>query len=141
MKVKVVCRKLYDYVQYDLKEIAFPSLLRDPPHIKKPRKLTWHERFLVLLFSNFSSAVRDIGPDLRPNDYKKDDGTEAIAARGGMETLRPALQRLYVTTASACRDALKSFLEGYQEGIQQIMEEKEDSSKAQQEGCTDKNST
>ncbi|KAB2039312.1 hypothetical protein ERO13_D02G000150v2 [Gossypium hirsutum] len=65
----------------------------------------------------------------------------AIAARGGMETLRPALQRLYVTTASACRDALKSFLEGYQEGIQQIMEEKEDSSKAQQEGCTDKNST
>ncbi|KAG4109669.1 hypothetical protein ERO13_D13G000580v2 [Gossypium hirsutum] len=58
MKVKVVCRKLYDYVQYDLKEIAFPSLLPDPPHNKKRRKLTWHERFLVLLFSNFSSAVR-----------------------------------------------------------------------------------
>ncbi|MFQ6631917.1 hypothetical protein Gotur_008851 [Gossypium turneri] len=89
MKVKVVCRKLYDYVRYDLKEIAFPSSLPDPPHIKKRRKLTWHERFLVLFFSTFSSAVlkeasrlyaaswvRDIGPDLRPNDYKKDDGTE-----------------------------------------------------------------
>nr|KJB43217.1 hypothetical protein B456_007G188700 [Gossypium raimondii] len=89
MKVKVVCRKLYDYVQYDLKEIAFPSSLPDPPHIKKRRKLTWHEHFLVFLFSYFSSAVlkeasrlyaaswvRDIGPDLRPNDYKKDDGTE-----------------------------------------------------------------
>ncbi|PPD72463.1 hypothetical protein GOBAR_DD30638 [Gossypium barbadense] len=85
--------------------------------------------------------VRDIGPDLRPNDYKKDDGTEAIAARGGMETLRPALQRLSMTRASAYRDAVKSFIEGYQEGIQLVMEEKEDSSKAQQEGNTDKNST
>ncbi|PPR89523.1 hypothetical protein GOBAR_AA31154 [Gossypium barbadense] len=185
MKVKVVCRKLYDYVRYDLKEIAFPSSLPDPPHIKKRRKLTWHERFLVLKEASrlyAASWVRDIGPDLRPNDYKKDDGTEgksnrdksrstetepsaledigeelyfvshyrddhtvilcnlAVAARGGMETLRPALQRLYMTRASAYRDALKSFIEGYQEGIQQVMEKKEDSSKAQQEGNTDKNS-
>ncbi|KAH1113250.1 hypothetical protein J1N35_006628 [Gossypium stocksii] len=65
----------------------------------------------------------------------------AIAARGGMETLRPVLQRLYMTRASAYRDALKSFIEGYQEGIQQVMEKKEDSSKAQQEGNTDKYST
>ncbi|PPD69449.1 hypothetical protein GOBAR_DD33669 [Gossypium barbadense] len=144
MKVRVVCRKLYDYVQYDLKEIAFPSSLPDPPHIKKRRKLTWHEHFLVLKEASrlyAASWVRDIGPGLRPNDYKKDDGTEAIAARGGMETLRPALQRLYMTKASAYRDALESFIEGYQEGIQQVMEEKEDSSKAQLEGSTDKNST
>ncbi|TYI91547.1 hypothetical protein E1A91_D02G001000v1 [Gossypium mustelinum] len=58
-----------------------------------------------------------------------------------METLRPALQRLSMTRASAYRDAVKSFIEGYQEGIQLVMEEKEDSSKAQQEGNTDKNST
>ena len=50
----------------------------------------------------------------------------AVAARGGMETLRPALQRVYMTRASAYRDALKSFIEGYQEGIQQVMEKKED---------------
>ncbi|KAK5772651.1 hypothetical protein PVK06_048944 [Gossypium arboreum] len=108
------------------------------------------------------SWVRDIGPDLRPNDSKKDDGIKGksngdksksteiepstledivIAARGGVETLRPALQRLYMTRASAYRDALKSFIKGYQEGIQQIMEKEEDSSKAQQEGNTDKNST
>ncbi|MFQ6651503.1 hypothetical protein Gotur_023805 [Gossypium turneri] len=31
-----------------------------------------------------------------------------------METLRPALQRLYMIRASAYRDALKSFIEGYQ---------------------------
>lgn len=47
MKLKVVCKKVYDYIRYDLKEIAFPSSLPDPPHIKKRRKLTWHERFLV----------------------------------------------------------------------------------------------
>ncbi|KAG8500036.1 hypothetical protein CXB51_004527 [Gossypium anomalum] len=152
--VKVVCRKMYNYVRYDLKEIAFPSSLPDPAHIKKRRKLTWHERFLVLKEASrlyAASWVRDIGPDLRPNDYKKDDVTEgksngnksrstetelstlediAIAARGGMETLRPALQRLYMTRASAYRDALKSFIEGYQEGIQQVMEKNEDSSKA-----------
>ncbi|PPS13224.1 hypothetical protein GOBAR_AA07426 [Gossypium barbadense] len=147
-------------VRYDLKEIAFPSSLPDPPHIKKCCKLTWHELFLVLKEASrlyAASWVRDIGADLRPNDYKKDDGTEgksngdrsrstetepstledigeelysvshysddrtvilcylAIAARGGIETLRPALQRLYMTRASAYRDALKSFIEGYQE--------------------------
>lgn len=54
----------------------------------------------------------------------------AVAARGGMETLRPALQRVYMIRASAYRDALKSFIIGYQEGIQQVMEEKD--SKSQQ---------
>ncbi|XWS59441.1 hypothetical protein CRYUN_Cryun08bG0122100 [Craigia yunnanensis] len=164
MKVKVVCRKVYDYIRFDLKEIAFPSSLPDPPHLKKRRKLTWQERFLVLKEASrlyAASWVRDIGPDLRPNDYKKDEGSEgkpgedknrtkeaepstlediAVAARGGMVTLRPALQRLYMTRASAYRDALKSFIEGYQEGIQQVMEKKEDS-KAQKDGNTQKTST
>lgn len=51
----------------------------------------------------------------------------AVAARGGMETLRPALQRVYMTRASAYRDALKSFIEGYQEGVQQVVDKKQDS--------------
>ncbi|ESR43367.1 hypothetical protein CICLE_v10012932mg [Citrus x clementina] len=168
MKVKVVCRKVYDYIRYDLKEIAFPSSLPDPPHIKKRRKLTWHERWLMLKEASRlygASWVRDIGPDFRPNDYKKDnddvnareDANQptankpkepsvlvdlAVAARGGMETLRPALQRVYMTRASAYRDALKSFIEGYQEGIQQVMEKKDSSrTQAQQEGNDPKNST
>ncbi|OIV92198.1 hypothetical protein TanjilG_31117 [Lupinus angustifolius] len=149
MKVRVVCRKIYNYVRYDLKEIAFPSSLPDPPNIKKRRKLSWEERAWVLkraarLYA--ASWVRDIGPDLHPDDYKKDEVTEesngekktieqkepstledlAVAARGGMETLRPALQRVYMTRASAYRDALKSFITGYQEGVQQVMEKKED---------------
>ncbi|XP_030448947.1 uncharacterized protein LOC115671500 [Syzygium oleosum] len=153
MKWRVVCRKLSDYVRHDLKEIAFPSSLPDPPHIKKRRKLTWHERFLVLKEASrlyAASWVRDIGPELRPNDYKKDEDSQdsedkpsgakkvakekepstledlALAARGGMETLRPALQRVYMMRASAYRDALKSFIEGYQEGVQQVMEKKGD---------------
>ncbi|KAG0446906.1 hypothetical protein HPP92_028579 [Vanilla planifolia] len=140
MKLKETYRKVYDYVRYDLKEIAFPSSLPDPPHIKKRRKLSWTDRWLILKEASrlyAASWVRNIGPDLRPNDYKKqlndDEGMEgervdskkeepsmlediAVAARGGMETLKPALQRLYMTRASAYRDALKSFILGYQEG-------------------------
>ncbi|XP_026415431.1 uncharacterized protein LOC113310846 isoform X1 [Papaver somniferum] len=151
MKLKVVCWKAYNYVRYDLKQIAFPSSLPDPLHITKRRKLTWKERYYVLKQASglyAASWVRDIGPDLRPNDYKKedqftdkhDDGVNAIAndkepstledlavaARGGMETLRPALQRVYMTRASSYRDALKSFIQGYQEGIQQVMSGKDD---------------
>ncbi|XP_042512404.1 uncharacterized protein LOC122087373 [Macadamia integrifolia] len=160
MKFKGVWRKLSDYVRYDLKEIAFPSSLPDPPHIKKRRKLTWKERFEVLKEASrlyAASWVRDIGPDLRPNDYRKSEGengksnegketTEgkepstledlAVAARGGMETLRPALQRVYMTRASAYRDALKSFIQGYQEGIKQVMEKKEESKSQQPEDTT-----
>ena len=51
MKAKIVLRKIYDYVRYDLKEIAFPSSLPDPPHIKKRGKLSWNERFLVYSYS------------------------------------------------------------------------------------------
>ncbi|KAF3665049.1 putative B3 domain-containing protein-like [Capsicum annuum] len=150
MKLKVVWRKVSDYVRYDLKEIAFPSSLPNPPHFKKRRKLTMKERYLVLKEASrlyAASWVRDIGPELRPNDYKKKRETEAelgeesgnrkekepstledlaVAARGGMETLRPALQRVYMTRASAYKDALKSFIQGYQEGIQQTMEKTKD---------------
>ncbi|KAL3839314.1 hypothetical protein ACJIZ3_023905 [Penstemon smallii] len=150
MKLKVVCRKISDYVRYDLREIIYPSSLPDPPHLKKRREITWKERFLVLKEASrlyAASWVRDIGPELRPNDYKKKEESEdksngengatnakdpstledlAVAARGGMDTLKPALQRVYMTRASAYRDALKSFIEGYQEGIQQAMEKKED---------------
>ncbi|XP_068324996.1 uncharacterized protein [Pyrus communis] len=156
MKVRVVCRKVYDYIRYDLKEIAFPSSLPDPPHIKKRRKLTMHEWFLVLKEASrlyAASWVRDVGPELRPNDYKNKESEDgpggaqrtakekepstledlAVAARGGMETLKPALQRVYMTRASAYRDALQSFIHGYQEGIQQVMERKAKDSKSEQE--------
>lgn len=56
-----------------------------------------------------------------------------MAARGGMEALRPALQRIYMTRASAYRDGLKSFIQGYQEGIKEVMEKKEEYESQQKE--------
>lgn len=48
----------------------------------------------------------------------------ALAARAGAEHIKPALQRIYMTRASAYRDALKSFVEGYQEGVAEVMNKK-----------------
>ncbi|KAI3833158.1 hypothetical protein MKX03_030597 [Papaver bracteatum] len=104
MKLKVVCWKAYNYVRYDLKQIAFPFIV-----LKQASRLY------------AASWVRDIGPDLRPNDYKKDDEFTDKGDGRGMETLRPALQRVYMTKASSYRDALKSFIQGYQEGVQKVM--------------------
>ena len=102
-----------------------------------------------------ASWVRDIGPDLRPpNDYKKaaedeeqssngspSSGTDkkgkassepslledlAVAARGGAETLKPALRRIYMTRASTYTDAMKNFVETYQEGLKDQLQEKAD---------------
>ncbi|PPR87722.1 hypothetical protein GOBAR_AA32961 [Gossypium barbadense] len=129
------------------------SLGKEPPDIEEKISATkqslryfwlaWSSLVLTLKAKNVNrmskfTVLRDL------NFVVENLGVEffiAIVARGGVETLKPALQRLYMTRAYAYRDALKSFIEGYQEGIQQIMEKKEDSSKAQQEGNTDKNST
>ncbi|GJN36302.1 hypothetical protein PR202_gb25149 [Eleusine coracana subsp. coracana] len=163
MKFRVVCRKLYDYVRYDLKEIAFPSSLPDPPHIKKRPKLTWHDRWCILKEATRlygSSWVRNIGPELRPNDYKKEEEDKddeastyngekkgksssepslledlAVAARGGAETLKPALQKIYMTRASTYTNAMKNFVETYQEGLKdQLQEKAEEESRQQQKG-------
>ncbi|KAJ4781719.1 Embryo defective 2735 protein [Rhynchospora pubera] len=153
MKLRVVCRKLYNYMRYDLKEIAFPSSLPDPPGYEPEPKLTIKQKWHVLKEASRLYAVswvRDIGPDLRPEEHKteaseKKDGSKqetemsiveelAVAARGGMETLRPALQRVYMMRASAYRDALRAFIEGYQEGIKQVMEERENSEKDENQG-------
>jgi hypothetical protein len=154
MKFRVVCRKLYDYVRYDLKEITFPSSLPDPPHIKKRLKLTWHDHWCILneatrLYG--ASWVRNIGSELRPSDYKQaeeDDDDDkssspensekkgksssesslledlAVAASGGAETLKPALRKLYMTHASTYTNAIKNFVESYQEGLKDQLQEK-----------------
>lgn len=62
----------------------------------------------------------------------------AVAARGGMETLKPVLQRIYMIRASSYRDALKSFIQGYQEGIKQVMEENAELNSKGKVGGTEK---
>ncbi|CAM0958396.1 unnamed protein product [Alopecurus aequalis] len=147
MKIRVVCRKLYDYVRYDLREIAFPSSLPDPPGYKPRPKLTLKEKWCILKEATRlygASWVRDIGPELRPNDYKKvkeESGSSstgegkrtgeptvledlAMAVRGGAETLKPALRRIYMTRASTYTSAVKNYVETYQEGLKDVMDEK-----------------
>ncbi|KAM0844525.1 hypothetical protein ACQ4PT_056982 [Festuca glaucescens] len=147
MKMRVVCRKLYDYVRYDLKEIAFPSSLPDPPGTVRRPKLTLKEKWCILKEATRlygASWVRDIGPELRPNDYKKakeesgPTSTEkgkstseptvledlAVAARGGAETLKPALRRIYMTRASTYTSTVKNYVETYQEGLKDVLDEK-----------------
>jgi hypothetical protein len=58
--------------------------------------------------------------------------------RGNGDT-KACFATVYIARASANRDALKSFIERYQEGIQQVMEKKQDS-KSQQEANAPKNS-
>uniref|UniRef100_A0ACD5ZQA4 Uncharacterized protein n=1 Tax=Avena sativa TaxID=4498 RepID=A0ACD5ZQA4_AVESA len=147
MKLRVVCRKLYDYVRYDLREIAFPSSLPDPPGTIRRPKLTLKEKWCILKEASRlygASWVRDIGPELRPNDYKKakeesepssaKEGKStgepsvledlAMAARGGAETLKPALKRIYMTRASTYTSAVKNYVETYQEGLKDVLDEK-----------------
>jgi len=149
VKWKQAWTKLSNYARHDLKEIAFPSSLPDPPHLKPRRKLTWPEWLEVLKKASrlyVESWKRDISdeidvlegrapPPKTKNGSKTENGAHdrepstledvAVAARGGMETLRPVLQRIYMTRATAYKDALKNFIEGYQEGIAETMASKE----------------
>ncbi|XBI19794.1 hypothetical protein VPH35_061234 [Triticum aestivum] len=90
-----------------------------------------------------ASWVRDIGPEIRPNDYKKakeeyepnsaEGETKsgptvledlAVVARGGAETLKPVLWRIYMTRASTYTSAVKNYVETYQEGLKDVLDEK-----------------
>uniref|UniRef100_A0ACD5ZHW5 Uncharacterized protein n=2 Tax=Avena sativa TaxID=4498 RepID=A0ACD5ZHW5_AVESA len=147
MKFRVVSRKLYDYVRYDLREIAFPSSLPDPLGTKKRPKLTLKEKWYILKEASRlygASWVRDIGPELRPIDYRKakeesdptitEEGKTASeptvledlaeAVRGGAETLKPVLRRIYMARASTYTTAVKSYVETYQEGLKDVLDEK-----------------
>eukprot|EP00270_Netrium_digitus_P011286 TRINITY_DN3582_c0_g1_i2.p1 TRINITY_DN3582_c0_g1~~TRINITY_DN3582_c0_g1_i2.p1 ORF type:complete len:179 (-),score=52.03 TRINITY_DN3582_c0_g1_i2:44-580(-) len=52
----------------------------------------------------------------------------AALSRMGAEGLRPLLQ-MYMTRASAYRDALKHFIQGYQEGLADVVKEQEEGQK------------
>ncbi|BBN17281.1 hypothetical protein MPTK1_7g13310 [Marchantia polymorpha subsp. ruderalis] len=133
MKLGVAWRNIVRYVRTDLKEIAFPSSLPDPPSsTPKPRKLTFQEHLQVwktasnLYIQSWKTGTIDDEElaakkaDKTPEDLSAVEEL-ALAARAGGEKLRPALQRLYMTRAAAYRDALRSFVEGYREGIAEVM--------------------
>jgi len=145
MKVRVAWRNIKNYVKHDLKEIAFPSSLPNPPSFQakpKPRKLALKDHLQILRTAFSLHAKSFTREGLTKEDWKKagldeEDDLEsvakkdaaepssveelALAARAGAEHIKPALQRIYMTRATAYRDALKSFVEGYQEGVAEVM--------------------
>ncbi|MCO5554476.1 hypothetical protein L7F22_008005 [Adiantum nelumboides] len=138
-------RKFYDYMRYDFKEIAFPSAMPDPPGtVEETRKLTWRDYVLIMkvgtrvYIKSFKNPDVDIDEEIdleknprkpRPiKEKKKDEPKEpstiedlAVAAKAGAEHIRPALHRIYMTKVSVYKDALKNFVEGYQEGLTEIL--------------------
>lgn len=142
MKVKHYWRRFYNYVRYDFKEMAFPSSLPDPPGTKQPKKLTLDDHVYVwkmatrIYLKSWKTHDIDIDEefDLAKNPGKKKSEQEkkpepeqsmiedlAVAAKAGSEHIRPALQRIYMTKASAYRDALRNFVQGYQEGLTETL--------------------
>jgi hypothetical protein len=55
MKIRAVCRKLYDYVRYDLKEIAFPSSL--PAGAKTEKKVARVKKIVTTIDNMYHHSV------------------------------------------------------------------------------------
>ncbi|KAH7330894.1 hypothetical protein KP509_20G007000 [Ceratopteris richardii] len=146
-QAKYQWRRFRDYLRYDFKEIVLPSSLPDPPGTIPDPKLTWSELMHVLKLSarlyvkSFKNPDIDIEEEIelmknpekakakKKEEEKKAEDREpstiedlAMAARAGSEYIRPALHRIYMTKASAYKDAIKNFVEGYQEGLKEILD-------------------
>ena len=52
MNILSLPRRILKYIRTDLKEIALPSSLPDPPDYVPPRRTTWIERWQVRLPSD-----------------------------------------------------------------------------------------
>ncbi|KAI5079813.1 hypothetical protein GOP47_0005292 [Adiantum capillus-veneris] len=140
-------RKFSDYMRYDFKEIVFPSAMPDPPGtVQETPKLPWRDYLLILrvgtrvYIKSFKNPDFDIDEEFdlvlnsgkaRPKKEKKAGPVQpstiedlAVAARAGSEHIRPALHRVYMTKVSAYKDALKNFVEGYQEGLTEVLNPK-----------------
>ena len=123
------------YLKYDLKEIVLPSSLPDPPGYVAPPRKSLSEK-VSLLRTNFrlyldtwNSAKLDAALRQQRGDeesgVKQDGETKKLAeelkltAKSGANSLLPYLRYVYKTRAAAYRDAIKQFIEGYQEGFQE----------------------
>lgn len=101
-----------------------PKRLRKSPLFWKILVRTYYCPLLIV--SEFADSMNNLLSIVFVDNHLFSVVT-AVAARGGMETLRPALHRVYMTRASNYKDALASFIKGYHEGVQQVMQNKEES--------------
>ncbi|KAF0901914.1 hypothetical protein E2562_011754 [Oryza meyeriana var. granulata] len=114
---------------YDLKEIAFPSSLPDPPHIKKRPKLTWKDKWCILKEATrlYGASWAKEEPGIKTEEGRSEEPTAVEdflgALKGGAEKAKPVLQRLYMARASNYTDALKNYVESYKEGLKEHLEE------------------
>lgn len=123
------------YLKYDLKEIVLPTSIQDPPGYVAPQRKSLREKVLLLrtnfglYLDTWNSAKLDAA--LRQQRGEKESGVKRdgeaeklaeelkLTAKSGANSLLPYLRYVYKTRAAAYRDAIKQFIEGYQEGFQE----------------------
>lgn len=134
-------RKLRDYITNDLKEIAFPSSMPNPPDYVPPPPRTAKNRLRQFLaaFQKYKDSwdPKKLAEQTRlakgevenVSDKSKEEEEESFkeimegfgkATQGGARTIVPYLQHVYRTRAASYRDALKKFIEGYKEGFREV---------------------
>ncbi|EFJ18117.1 hypothetical protein SELMODRAFT_59259, partial [Selaginella moellendorffii] len=145
-KAQRIGRKIMHYLRTDFKEIAWPSSLPNPPG--RPRrqrffakevtlreawklyKKSWTSDFEIYGVVVKSSKKKEAagggaaaGPSrgTTPQDEKFPSIYEELeaAVKLGGEHVKPALQRIYMTRATVYRDAVRSFIDGYKQGIRE----------------------
>ncbi|XP_024518796.1 uncharacterized protein LOC9650711 [Selaginella moellendorffii] len=147
-KAQRIGRKIMHYLRTDFKEIAWPSSLPNPPG--RPRrqrffaketlreawklyKKSWTSDFEIYGVVVKSSKKKEAagggaaaGPSrgTTPQDEKFPSIYEELeaAVKLGGEHVKPALQRIYMTRATVYRDAVRSFIDGYKQGIRESAE-------------------
>ncbi|CAL5229573.1 g12929 [Coccomyxa viridis] len=126
-------RRVQQYIKHDIKEIVAPSALPEPPG-EEAWRLTAAE-----IWKAVRLGTRDYLDTFRKEKKEqvagglKESGPEEPpiidellgAAKGGAQSVKPLLQNLYRTRASAYQRAVRSFVEGYREGL---VEQPQDSS-------------
>nr|GMD73242.1 embryo defective 2735 [Ipomoea batatas] len=130
------------------------TLLHDDPLVVvHPESKDWNlDNYALWCWKEASrlyaaSWVRDIGPlnsDLMTTKRKQYNEGHASLKKMlwlqevGMETLRPALQRVYMTRASAYRECPQKLpLKDIKKVFQQVMEKKEEANKSQKKRMLD----
>eukprot|EP00884_Botryococcus_braunii_P012915 jgi/Botrbrau1/21624/Bobra.43_1s0026.1 len=127
-KTRRLWRGLLNYVRYDLREIILPRPMPDPPDFVPERKLSLKDYLEIIKATNRRYMESWKSP---PKEEPQGKATEAptgneptfwedlsAAAKGGAQTLTPFLKKVYASRTVAYRDSVRSFVEGYREGLQ-----------------------
>ncbi|CAK9323016.1 unnamed protein product [Citrullus colocynthis] len=135
MKARIVLRKVYDYIRYDLKEIVLARSsacirlissnlclrgkvsgnridLHTPNYARIRMVILGVEGGFQVIYA--AGWVRDVGPDLRPNDYKVEESeNKTNSAKSAPKEKEPStLEDLAVAARGGNGDIKTSFATG-----------------------------